>query len=419
MIMCKNDEIHIPNTRICSSCGINKLLDNINYSVDRSNKFGFRHQCKICANISVKIYREHNGDKIKERNKKYRDNCIIKIMQDKENKINNSIEYIICNTCNISKELNEKNYIFANHINKDGKRSFALRCRSCQRIKNNKNRKNDLRERKPEILERDKIKEQEQITGERKCSICKCIKLLDNNNFRQNEIHGKIIYNNRCIECYRDLENNRKKQKRRLKQPKLLEIDKSKEIESLIDGRMCHVCKIIKPLDNKNYESAINRAGKITFRRKCRKCVYLVKTKSIMVWVKNKRKNDPAFKLRNLISSHVRYGLSNSGVSKNGESCWKYLPYTPQQLKSHLESLFESWMNWQNRGLYKTDEWDDNNINSWKWQLDHIIPHSEFKYTSMEDEEFKKCWALSNLRPYSAKQNLLDGVNRTRHIKIS
>jgi hypothetical protein len=30
----------------------------------------------------------------------------------------------------------------------------------------------------------------------------------------------------------------------------------------------------------------------------------------------------------------------------------------------------------------------------------------------MVDEEFKKCWALSNLRPLSAKQNILDGNRR-------
>lgn len=30
-----------------------------------------------------------------------------------------------------------------------------------------------------------------------------------------------------------------------------------------------------------------------------------------------------------------------------------------------------------------------------------------FKQSSMEDEEFKECWALDNLRPLSAKQNLL------------
>jgi hypothetical protein len=35
----------------------------------------------------------------------------------------------------------------------------------------------------------------------------------------------------------------------------------------------------------------------------------------------------------------------------------------------------------------------------------------------MEDDNFKKCWALSNLRPLDAKQNLMDGVNRIRHQK--
>ena len=52
---------------------------------------------------------------------------------------------------------------------------------------------------------------------------------------------------------------------------------------------------------------------------------------------------------------------------------------------------------------------------TWTWQIDHIILRADLLYTSMEDENFKKCWALSNLRPYSAKQNILDGTNRIRH----
>lgn len=28
----------------------------------------------------------------------------------------------------------------------------------------------------------------------------------------------------------------------------------------------------------------------------------------------------------------------------------------------------------------------------------------------MEDDNFKRCWALENLRPYSAKQNIIDGA---------
>ena len=94
----------------------------------------------------------------------------------------------------------------------------------------------------------------------------------------------------------------------------------------------------------------------------------------------------------------------------------KYLPYTIQELQKHIEQQFEPWMNWNNHGVYISDSWNDNVPSTWKWQLDHITPHSMFKYTSIEDQVLKECWALENLRPLSAKQNNLDGVNKTRHI---
>jgi hypothetical protein len=30
----------------------------------------------------------------------------------------------------------------------------------------------------------------------------------------------------------------------------------------------------------------------------------------------------------------------------------------------------------------------------------------------MEEYNFKKCWALDNLRPYSSKKNLLEGARK-------
>ncbi len=69
-------------------------------------------------------------------------------------------------------------------------------------------------------------------------------------------------------------------------------------------------------------------------------------------------------------------------------------------------------MNWENQGIYNINTWDDNDSSTWTWQLDHIIPQSKLPYTSMEDENFQKCWALENLRPYSAKQNIKDGNRR-------
>ena len=119
---------------------------------------------------------------------------------------------------------------------------------------------------------------------------------------------------------------------------------------------------------------------------------------------KKRRQTDPIFRLRKSVSACIR-----KAIKKNGKSFTKYVPYTIQELKDHLEVQFEPWMNWTNQGVYKVSEWIDNDTSTWKWNVDHIIPHSTFHYTSMEDQAFKDCWALSNLRPYSAKQNLIDG----------
>ena len=125
-----------------------------------------------------------------------------------------------------------------------------------------------------------------------------------------------------------------------------------------------------------------------------------------------KYKNDPIYRMKSSVSALIRYYLSSNGHSKNGKSCKKYLSYSFQELKEHLEKQFEPWMNWNNRGNYDPKTWNDNDQSTWTWNLDHIIPQSKLPYTSMEDDNFKKCWALSNLRPYSAKQNVFDGNRR-------
>ena len=72
-------------------------------------------------------------------------------------------------------------------------------------------------------------------------------------------------------------------------------------------------------------------------------------------------------------------------------------------------------MTWDNWSRYNPETWDDNDPSTWTWQVDHLKPHSTFNYDSMEHPDFKKCWALENLRPLSAKQNVLDGITRSRH----
>jgi hypothetical protein len=125
-----------------------------------------------------------------------------------------------------------------------------------------------------------------------------------------------------------------------------------------------------------------------------------------------KRKKDLNFRINSDISRSIRYYLKINGGSKNRKSCRSFLPFTVEELKKHIESLFEPWMTWDNRGQYHINSWDDNDQSTWTWNIDHIIPQSKLPYASMEDDNFKKCWSLQNLRPLSSKQNLIDGGRR-------
>lgn len=130
---------------------------------------------------------------------------------------------------------------------------------------------------------------------------------------------------------------------------------------------------------------------------------------------KNKKKIDISFRLRSIISSKISTVLKNNNGSKCEQSCLLKLSFSIKSLKLHLEFLFESWMTWSNYGSYNSKIWDDNDQSTWRWNIDHIIPQSDLPYTSMDDENFNKCWALSNLRPLSAKQNQHDGTTKVRH----
>jgi hypothetical protein len=55
-------------------------------------------------------------------------------------------------------------------------------------------------------------------------------------------------------------------------------------------------------------------------------------------------------------------------------------------------------MNWNNRGNKPGC-----------WTIDHKIPDCLFHYETREDEEFQKCWALSNLQPMEWMENLRKG----------
>lgn len=74
-------------------------------------------------------------------------------------------------------------------------------------------------------------------------------------------------------------------------------------------------------------------------------------------------------------------------------------------------------MTWKNHGVYSLKTFKKNDVSTWTWQLDHIIPDSTFICVDINDEECKKSWALTNLRPLRSDKNILDGARRIRHKK--
>jgi len=133
--------------------------------------------------------------------------------------------------------------------------------------------------------------------------------------------------------------------------------------------------------------------------------------------IKERYQIDPNFRIRKVVSKSIHRTLTMLGGSKSGQSCLKFLGYTMQDLREYIEKRFEPWMTWENYGKYNAKKWNDYDQMTWTWQIDHIIPQSDLLYVSMEDDNFKKCWALENLRPLSAKQNWFDGISKARHQK--
>lgn len=114
------------------------------------------------------------------------------------------------------------------------------------------------------------------------------------------------------------------------------------------------------------------------------------------IWAENykERKNarrlsNPKLRLDRIFDSVVWSVLSGRNISNSRIT--EFVSYNSTELRQYLEQQFTSEMTWDNYGSY--------------WELDHIIPRKLFNYSDSSDEDFQKCWALSNLRPLEVSAN--------------
>ena len=97
----------------------------------------------------------------------------------------------------------------------------------------------------------------------------------------------------------------------------------------------------------------------------------------------------PRDRLRSYIGAAISRSLKRGG--KQGKSWEACVGYSAGDLRAHLERQFSQGMSWDNYG---------------KWHVDHIIPAASFSYDTADDPEFRACWALTNLRPLWATENI-------------
>jgi len=245
----------------------------------------------------------------------------------------------------------------------------------------------------------------------KKCSICKITKNINLFTFR----NDSKKYRNECKYCKykRDKEwRNKNKKELAIKNRGYRKKNKKKIAEKQREWRRTHV------EESRAYQKEYRQKHKKILRVKAN--IRRKKNREKIAAVRRKYENglmktSISYKLRRTFSAAIWFALKSNGGNKGGKSIINHLPYTIDQLKAHLEKLFEPWMNWENHGKYLIHKWNDKDKSTWTWQIDHIIPQSALPYLSMEDKNFKKCWALKNLQPLSSKENQQKGDKIIAH----
>jgi hypothetical protein len=108
---------------------------------------------------------------------------------------------------------------------------------------------------------------------------------------------------------------------------------------------------------------------------------------------KTKKDSDPSYRLACYTRTAVYTCLKERDVTKY-KSTFDLLPYSLEELITHLESQFKEDMTWDNYG---------------EWHVDHIKPMTSFNIQSPEDKSFQECWSLNNLQPLWGVENLSKG----------
>jgi len=150
-----------------------------------------------------------------------------------------------------------------------------------------------------------------------------------------------------------------------------------------------------------------NRDSKIEYQK-----IYSNKNKDILreyysKYSKEKRENDILYNISCKIRNSIRNSIRNFGHSKK-IGTHVILGCSFEDFKLHLESKFDSWMTWENRGLY-------NGELNYGWDIDHIIPLS----SAITEDDIIRLNHYTNLQPLCSYINRYIKKDKLNYENIS
>jgi hypothetical protein len=153
---------------------------------------------------------------------------------------------------------------------------------------------------------------------------------------------------------------------------------------------------------NKKYREENNETIKITQQkwRDDNKDYFKVyrkdNSKKINKYLKDKRDNDPLFKLKGNIRSLIRQSFNRVNGNKSNKTN-EILGCSYKEFKTHIEAQWKPWMNWGNYGNPKDGILEGNK----SWDIDHKIQLASAK----TKEEIIKLNHYTNLQPLCSYVN--------------
>ena len=110
-------------------------------------------------------------------------------------------------------------------------------------------------------------------------------------------------------------------------------------------------------------------------------------------YIKEIRKNNLSRRISDNIGNQMRSALFRNKGRKSWEAI---VGYSVESLINHLGTKFSEGMTWENYG---------------EWHIDHIRPISSFDFETEPLKAAKECWAIGNLQPLWA----IDNIRKSNH----